>query len=94
MKNKNYLSIVAAGLCTPVGTDIYSATAAIRSGLDHFRETHFRDTLNQPIIGSLLYDYQVWGPARLIALLNKVIDDSLANIAINKENIVICLLLP
>ncbi|WP_311751403.1 3-oxoacyl-ACP synthase [Proteus columbae] len=94
MKNETYLSIVSAGVCIPIGTEIYSATAAIRSGLDHFRETHFRDTLNHPIIGSLLYDCQIWGPARLIALLNKVIDDSLANITINKENIVICLLLP
>ncbi len=41
MKDKPYLSIISAGLCTPVGTDLFSATAAIRAGLDHFRETHF-----------------------------------------------------
>lgn len=94
MKNKPYLSIVSAGLCTPVGTDLLSATAVIRAGLDHFRETDFRDTINQPIIGSQLYDCQIWGPARLIALAHNVIDESLRNIAVDKKHIVVCLLLP
>ncbi|WP_272517870.1 3-oxoacyl-ACP synthase [Providencia sp. PROV221] len=94
MKDKPYLSIISAGLCTPVGTDLFSATAAIRAGLDHFRETHFRDTLNHPIIGSLLYDCQIWGPARFIALINDVIEQSLKTITVDKEHIVVCLLLP
>ncbi|NBN46021.1 3-oxoacyl-ACP synthase [Proteus sp. G2626] len=94
MNKEKYLSIISAGLYTPIGTDLPSTISAIRAGLDHFKETEFRDRLYECIIGSQLYECSIWGPARFIKMINNVINESIKNTNIDKKEIQLCLILP
>lgn len=47
-------AIVAAGLCCPLGLRLAPAAAAIRAGIDRFRESRYRDDHGEPIVTSSL----------------------------------------
>ncbi|HFO4234561.1 TPA: hypothetical protein ACHY8A_004299 [Escherichia coli] len=67
------LFIAAAGMCCSIGYSVPSASAAIRSGLDHFAETTFYDLNGKPLIGAQLYKNDTWGDERLLWMFENVV---------------------
>jgi len=50
------LFVKAADMFCPLGMSLEAATAAMRAGLDHFRETEFTDFYNAPLTGAYIGD--------------------------------------
>lgn len=48
------LHIDATGMCCAVGVNTAQASAAMRAGMDHFRQTEFWDFADKPIVGAML----------------------------------------
>jgi len=53
---KKPLFVKAAEMYCPLGMSLEAATAAMRAGLDHFRESEFTDFYNSPLSGSYFDD--------------------------------------
>lgn len=89
------LYVVSSGMCCGVGYSTKAATAAIRAGLDHFRETDFIDDYSEPLIGSQLYQGEMWGEARLQVMMTQVIRECLSDcVEAAMSRICLLLLLP
>lgn len=69
------LHIVAYGICTSVGHYTPAAICALRAGMDHFRESGFKDRAGQPLLGAALYEVPYWGKARFALMLERVLAD-------------------
>lgn len=67
------LRIEATGMCCAVGTSTEMASAAIRAGLDHFRESWFLGPGGKPLSCAMLWDVDVWGPPRMGLLFASVL---------------------
>jgi 3-oxoacyl-[acyl-carrier-protein] synthase-1 len=89
------LMIVGSGMLTAVGLTAPSACAAIRCGLNNFRETRFIDAAGEPIVGSEVPLEEPWqGPTRLARMLCAVIRQSFeADPALEPEHtpVIICI---
>lgn len=70
--------IVGAGICCSVGHSAEAASASIRANVDHFRETWFVDRDHKPLPGAMLWEVELWGPARLTFMLENVLNEALA----------------
>lgn len=71
------LTIVGSGMVTAVGLTAPSACAAIRCGLNNFRETAFLGSTGEAIVGSEVPLRGPWrGPKRLARMLSAVIGQS------------------
>ncbi len=89
------LRIAGRGMCCAVGHHAKAATAAIRSRMNHFRETEFVDRNGQPLIGSMLYGVEHWGDVRYNAMFESVLNECLAAFDDTaSEDIALLLLLP
>jgi 3-oxoacyl-[acyl-carrier-protein] synthase-1 len=89
------LTIVGSGMVTAVGLDAPSACAAIRCGINNFRETAFIDSTGEPIVGSEVPLEEPWrGPNKLARMLAAVIEQSFetdATIAAAETPVIICI---
>ncbi|MDQ1918742.1 hypothetical protein [Massilia pseudoviolaceinigra] len=83
------LRIVSRGMCCAVGHTAPAATAAINARLNHFRETEFVSQGAAPIVGGALFDVAVWGAERLKYMLYSVIDEALAGLDLDTNQIAI-----
>lgn len=63
------LHIDATGMCCAVGCSTDSASAAMRAGLDHFRDTDFWDFADKPLVGAMLERLPLGDVIRRTALL-------------------------
>ncbi|WP_407904648.1 hypothetical protein [Escherichia coli] len=88
------LFIAAAGMCCSIGYSVPSASAAIRSGLDHFAETTFYDLNGKPLIGAQLYKNDTWGDERLLWMFENVVAECILKTpGMTKENTCLIFLL-
>lgn len=67
------LQIITTGMCCAVGYNTEAACAAMRAGMDHFRETLFTDYQGNLIIGAELYGIQHWGVSRMAWMFQQVL---------------------
>lgn len=67
--NHHSLRIESTGMCCAVGTNTASASAAIRAGMDHFRETPFWNFADKPLVGAMLDGLPLGDLVRRAALL-------------------------
>ncbi len=74
------MSIVATGMCCAVGYSTPPAIAAIRAGMDHFRETDFIDNSGASLIGAQLYQINRWGSDRLIWMFEQAVKECLSSL--------------
>ena len=72
------LQLTAAGMCCAVGYSTAAATAAMRAGMDHFRETEFIGPQGLPLIGAQLYGFDQWGPARMGWMFQRALAECLS----------------
>ena len=72
------LKITAMGMCCALGYSTPAATAAMRAGMDHFRETDFVGTQGNPFLGAQLYGVELWGVARMGRMFRQVLDECLS----------------
>ncbi len=72
------LRLTAAGMCCAVGYSAPAATAAMRAGMDHFRETEFIGPQGQALIGAQLYGIDQWGPPRMGWMFQRVLAECMA----------------
>lgn len=72
------LRITATGMCCAVGYSTEAVSACIRAGMNHFRETEFTGPQGQFLIGAQLYDIDLWGPARMGWMLQRVLSECLS----------------
>lgn len=63
------LHIDATGMCCAVGNSTDSASAAMRAGLDHFKNTDFCDFTDKAIVGAMVDGLPLGDIARRVALL-------------------------
>lgn len=63
------LHIDATGMCCAVGNSTDSASAAMRAGLDHFRNTDYWDFADKPLVGAMLDGLPQGDIVRRVALL-------------------------
>lgn len=62
------LRVAGSGMCCAVGFTARAARAAIRAGLDRFRESDFQDERGSPVVVASLPIGDVWGPRRLATM--------------------------
>ncbi|HGV0302610.1 TPA: hypothetical protein ACNFRT_002265 [Citrobacter freundii] len=72
------LKITSMGMYCAVGCSTSAATAAIRAGMDHFRETDFVGPQGSPLLGAQLYGVELWGAARMRRMFQQVLDECLS----------------
>ncbi len=72
------LKITSMGMCCAVGYSTAAACAAIRAGMDHFRETDFIGPLGKPLLGAQLFGIEQWGVARIRKMFQQVLDECLS----------------
>ncbi|EEH9715153.1 hypothetical protein ACSC89_003449 [Salmonella enterica subsp. enterica] len=72
------LKITSMGMCCAVGYSTSAATAAIRAGMDHFRETDFVGPQGNPLLGAQLFEVEQWGTARIRRMFRQVLDECLS----------------
>lgn len=77
------LHVDAVGMYCAVGLNCNSATAALRAGLDNFRETAFFDYDGVPLTGAMLDDLPEDGTKRLTRLVRPCISECLGSLADN-----------
>lgn len=73
------MNIAATGMCCALGYSAPSAIAAIRAGMDHFRETDFIDNTGKALLGSQLYQVNIWGSERLIWMFEHAVKECLTS---------------
>lgn len=74
------LLVHCGGMVSPVGLDLASSCAAMRGGLDAFRETRFRDGAGEWILGAEIdLDGEGFGIARLKHALVMAIEEALGD---------------
>ncbi len=72
------LQITATGMCCAVGYSTEAVTASMRAGMNHFRETEFIGPQGQALLGAQLYNIDLWGPARMGWMFQRVLDECLS----------------
>lgn len=83
------LAVLGAGAVTSVGNSLAATLAAIKGGVDNFRETDFRDNLGQPVIGAKLHlqDHngpQIGGAAKLANSLTWAVEEALLRAGLHR----------
>lgn len=69
------LVMIGAGMCCAVGYHRAAASCALRAGLDHFQESEFMDSRNQPLKVARLPVGDLWGPKRLGYIVEQAVMD-------------------
>ena len=78
LNQKFALRVVTSGICCAVGYNVPAASCALRTGLDNFSESRFKDRSGQPILAAALMDEaRLWGSARLAQWAWFAIDEAL-----------------
>lgn len=72
------LQIIASGMCCSVGYSVAAASAAVRAAVDNFRETDFREPDGNLLIGTQLYQADVWGTARFVEMFENALAECLS----------------
>jgi len=89
------LTIVGSGMVTGIGLSAPATCAAIRCGINSFKETRFVDASGEWIIGSEVPLDEPWrGPAKLARMLCAVIRESAqtdASIQLERTPVIICI---
>lgn len=89
------LAFLGSGMICGVGNSAPTACAAIRCGMDFFRETRFRERSGEWLLGSSVTLDQPWrGVKRLAAMVAEVLDECLAtdpNWQLAETPVLICL---
>lgn len=87
------ISIISAGLCCSVGSNIEAADCALRAGMNHFQESDFIALNGQPVRVARLPDVDHWGTERLGRWGAAAIQECLANARVPLDILKIPLLL-
>lgn len=74
------LSVLAAGICCAVGHTAAAASCALRAGMDHFQESHFRVDGGKAIAVGRLPESDRWGADRLALWLNQAVQDCIGQV--------------
>ena len=72
------LVIASAGLCCSVGYQLAPACAAIRAGMDHFQQSHFKSDTGDSVLAAMLPEQRRWGTKRLALWLAAALHECLA----------------
>lgn len=74
------LAVVGAGICCSVGLNARAASCALRTGLDHFRESDFRATDGSLIRVARIGQSELWGATRLAIWLGLALEEAMDTI--------------
>lgn len=89
------LTIVGSGMVTAVGLTAPATCAAIRCGINSFKETRFVDASGEWIIGSEVPLEEPWrGPAKLARMLCAVIRESVEtdpSVRLEQTPVIVCI---
>jgi 3-oxoacyl-[acyl-carrier-protein] synthase I len=78
------MHVIGAGAVTSVGNSLPATAAAVRAGLDNFRETDFKDCHGEPVIGAAMRldgdsTDRVGGAAKLGKALAWAVEEAIAS---------------
>lgn len=88
------LHIKAAGMCCAVGYSVAAATAAMGAGMDHFRQSWFRDAQGKPLSCAMIWGLDQWGPARMGAMFASVLSECSTQTNLDPAKTALLLLVP